>query len=249
MTEDLQNRYRQLEWTPELVERFWDFESHFPEQYYSFKFGSQIIDRSLDLLALTHRKISDMVWLDFGCGHGSLTEQLLRRGLKVVIHDLSAESLAICRNKSAGHPGFLGILEETRASIDAVLLVEVVEHVDRETLEEIVGKLREVCAPGAWLVLTTPNAEDIESPRAWVYCPSCDTVRHRWQHLRSFTAASLARELRDLGLTEVRVSEENFSQVKRFGTKNPLRKLKRIVCDFRRFRSRNRPNLLAVGRL
>jgi 2-polyprenyl-3-methyl-5-hydroxy-6-metoxy-1,4-benzoquinol methylase len=238
-----------MEWTPERVRRFWDYESRQPETYYSFKYGPQVIDRASELLGLTRASSAGTVWLDYGCGYGSFSELLLGRGFGLVIHDLSEDSLAACRERCGAHPGFRGTLAECEVPIDVVSLLEVAEHVEQQTMRQIVDELRSACRPGARLVITTPNAEELTAPAATVYCPQCDTVRHRWQHLRSFTAASLERELLELGLQDVRVSEENFPRDRRFSTRNPLRRLKRLLCDGRRFPKAERPNLLAIARL
>lgn len=236
-----------MEWTPERIQRFWDYESRHPENYYSYKYGAQIIERASALLGLGRGDAAATVWLDYGCGFGSFTELLLDRGFQVVIHDLSADSLAACRERCGDHPGFCGTLAECDSPIDVVSLVEVVEHVELPTMREIVTELRSACRPGARLVITTPNDEDLNAPDVATYCPACDSVRHRWQHLRQFTAPSLDAELRDLGLRRVRVSQENFRRAKRFATRNPLRKIKRLLLDSRRFPRHERPNLLAVA--
>ncbi len=243
-----QPRYPALEWTPEHVKRFWDYESQFPQRYYSFKYGEQIIDRALRSLGAAGRS-PQTTWLDFGCGYGSFTELLLGRGFGVLIHDLSPESLAECARRCGAHPNYRGTLADNDVPIDVVTLLEVVEHVDAETLAEIVSSLRRSCPAGARLVITTPNDEDLEAPDSVVYCPQCRSTRHRWQHIRSFTRHSLERELTDLGLRRVEVSEENFRRDKRLATGNPIRKLKRMLCEPRLFAGGDRPNLFALAEL
>ena len=236
-----------MDWTPERVRRFWDYESQYPQRYYSYKYGDQIIDRAVCLLGIDPRRSLQTTWLDYGCGYGSFTELLLDRGFPVVVHDVSPESLATCLRRCGGHVNFRGVLGQSDAPVDVVALVEVVEHVEPTTLRETIASLRESCPPGARLVITTPNDEDLGAPDSVVYCPQCHSVRHRWQHLRSFTRRSLQRELTELGLRNVTVSEENFRRVKRLQTRNPLRKLKRILCELSR--RADKPNLLAIGDL
>ena len=237
-----------MEWTPERVQRFWDYESQYPERYYSYKYGEQIIDRAVRALGLG-RSQPQATWLDYGCGYGSFTELLLERGFPVVIYDLSPESLAECTRRCGGHPNFRGTLGAAEATIDVVTLIEVVEHVEAETLEEIVSALRRSCPVGARLVITTPNNEDLAAPDSVVYCPQCKSTRHRWQHVRSFTRSSLERELTSLGLRRVAVSEEDFRRDKRLATGNPIRKLKRLLCEPRLLAGGDRPNLFAVAEL
>lgn len=236
-----------MRWTPERIRRFWDYESQFPENYYSFKYGEEIVDRAVRALGIEVGR--ETTWLDYGCGYGSLTDILLARGFGVVIHDLSPDSLAACARRCAGAPGFHGTLAESDAAIDVVALLEVIEHVERDGMRRVIEELRSACRRGTRLVLTTPNNEDLAAPPTTVYCPACDTTRHRWQHLRAFTAELLERELHELGLGGVRVFEENFRRDKRFKTANPLRFAKRFLCDHRLWASRDRPNLLAVAEL
>lgn len=238
-----------MDWTPERVRRFWDFESRYPERYFSYKYGNQLIDRAVPRLGTAGRRPSQVTWLDYGCGYGSFTELLLQRGFGVVIHDLSTQSLAACTKRCGGHRNFRGTLGASSAPIDVVSLLEVVEHVDAATLEEIVASLRRACPSGARLVISTPNNEDLAAPDSVVYCPQCDSTRHRWQHLRSFTKDSLERELTALGLRGVEVSQQNFRRDKRLTTANPLRKLKRMICEYRLFAGGDRPNLLAIAEL
>ena len=236
-------------WTPEHVKRFWDYESRHPERYYSYKYGEQIIARAIRLLRIGGDSRPEATWLDYGCGYGSFTERLLESGFGVVIHDLSPESLAACAQRCGGHPSFRGTFAEWDGPIDVISLLEVVEHVELDTMREIVSSLRRSCRAGARIVITTPNREDLTAADSVVYCPQCDSVRHRWQHLRSFSRDSLLRELTELGLGNVRVSEENFRRDKRLRTRNPLRRLKRVICDASLRRGAERPNLLAIAEL
>ena len=34
-----------LEWTPEMAMRFWDFEQNFPERYFTYRHGAELVDR------------------------------------------------------------------------------------------------------------------------------------------------------------------------------------------------------------
>ena len=52
------------------------------------------------------------------------------------------------------------------------------------------ASFRQLLAPDGIAIITTPNDEDLHASET--YCPHCDQVFHRWQHLRSWTAESLA---------------------------------------------------------
>ena len=62
------NKYKRLEWTSEQVSKFWDYESKFPENYFSKQVGS-------NLAAYIKNSFPDKkTILDFGCGPGFLME-------------------------------------------------------------------------------------------------------------------------------------------------------------------------------
>ena len=69
--------YHDVEWTPEKIQRFWDFygaNTASEDSYFSKKFGSRIVG-----LARRYAELLGPV-VDMGCGPGFLTEELLRRG-------------------------------------------------------------------------------------------------------------------------------------------------------------------------
>ena len=76
-----------LEWTPERVHRFWEYESHFPERYFTFDRGDTIVGRFRSDL----RGCETI--LDYGCGGGYLLKRLLKRGYRAAGADLSADAV------------------------------------------------------------------------------------------------------------------------------------------------------------
>ena len=67
-------KYPRMEWTPERVARFWDYEAQFPERYFTHAHGAAMISR-----LESHLQGSARV-LDYACGPGHLTAHLLDRG-------------------------------------------------------------------------------------------------------------------------------------------------------------------------
>ncbi|MCM0021127.1 MAG: class I SAM-dependent methyltransferase [Tagaea sp.] len=181
---------RELVWTPELVARFWDWQSRFPENYFAHQYGAGIAARAAGHFAAA-RSI-----LDFGCGTGVFVARLLATtGARVSGADLSTRSLEATRRLNAAHPNFGGAhrvdaLVSDGAGFDAITLLETVEHLYDDDLERAVDLVWRLAAPGARIVITTPNDEDLS--RQAVYCPVSDVTFHRWQHVRSWTAPGLA---------------------------------------------------------
>jgi hypothetical protein len=90
-----------------------------------------------------------------------------------------------------------------------VLLMEVIEHILPEQYEQALARIASFVAPGGRLIVSTPNNEDLE--HAQVFCPLSKTYFHPWQHMRSFTPASLGETLARHGLERESVVLADFS--------------------------------------
>lgn len=107
--------------------------------------------------------------LDFGCGDGRLAHLLARDGAPEVTGlDLSPSAIAFARS-FPGPPGLrfeCGAIEEMPAEpYDALVAMEVLEHVPEGQLDSIVGALRLRAAPDALLVVTVPTTNVPLSPK------------------------------------------------------------------------------------
>jgi len=69
-------------------------------------------------------------------------------------------------------------------------MVEVVEHILDDDVERVFPRVRNMLKRDGLLIVTTPYAEDLEQNAA--FCPACETLFHRWQHVRAFTTGTLA---------------------------------------------------------
>jgi 2-polyprenyl-3-methyl-5-hydroxy-6-metoxy-1,4-benzoquinol methylase len=151
--------------------------------------------------------------LDYGCGAGQLLEELLRRGYPAAGSDATQASVDAVARRLADRPGFLGAftrddLLASNLRFDAVFVVEVVEHLYDPALDELLETLRKLTLPGATLIFTTPNEENLEE--SWVLCPCCARPFHRWQHVRSWSAATLGAHLEQRGLRVVHAFTTDF---------------------------------------
>ncbi len=80
-----------VEWTDEQVSRFWDFESHFPERYFTYFSARRVIR-----FFRTYLKKAQVI-LDYGAGTGHLVARLLEHehsGHDIVAADYSSQSVA-----------------------------------------------------------------------------------------------------------------------------------------------------------
>ena len=201
-----------IEWDDVRTQRLWDFYSTSAAHrstYFGETAGRHFVRvlRRRGLLRGRRRVV------DFSCGTGAIIEALLRaslHGCEVSGLDLSALSVERTNARNAGAPGFAGALRIDAyptplddASVDLLILTEVIEHLDDVTLESVLTECRRVLAPGGALVLTTPNEENLE--REHVLCPECGCTFHRWQHRRSWSPATLSGALLQAGFGTVDV--------------------------------------------
>jgi 2-polyprenyl-3-methyl-5-hydroxy-6-metoxy-1,4-benzoquinol methylase len=139
---------------------------------------------------------------------------LLDAGMSVAASDLSPESLLVVKNKYGTRENFKGAfkIDELSSSgllFDAVVLVELVEHVDDDILREIFNNVKQVLSPGGAVIVTCPNDENLSVET--VYCPCCDHTFHRWQHVRSWSKTTLNELFLSQGLFPVLSMPVDFS--------------------------------------
>jgi len=208
--------------------------SHEAGEFFSEKHSYDIADR---LVRAAHPRSL----VDVGCGTGPLVAEFVRRGLAVTGIDSSSGALEAARRRAPEatfHLGSVGALPLPNEAIDAATLIETVEHLDDRTLLAALTEIKRVLRPGGVVLVTTPNAENL--PGSTHQCPDCGAEFHRYQHVRSWTAATLARALTDVGLTPVSVRAtrlvENASGVERIA--------RRVYYRLRR----QAPRLVAIAR-
>jgi len=200
------NKLNKLEWTPELVSKFWDSisKSRLTEFSFSKQAGKSLI------IAIQHLlRIEDSI-LDFGAGDGHLIQLLCERGYSVTGYEPSEERRNNLKKDLDKLSTFNGFVDYSSKNIfDVVVMAEVIEHILDINLESTLKKLSEFTKQNGYLIVTTPNNEDLEL--AMSYCPVSDVFFHRWQHVRSFTARSLSQLLYKYGFEEIVTHEVEFN--------------------------------------
>jgi 2-polyprenyl-3-methyl-5-hydroxy-6-metoxy-1,4-benzoquinol methylase len=201
---------RPFEWTSENVAAFWDFESRFPNRYFTYHNADGMIKRLAKYISG-----SDAI-LDYGCGTGLLLARLAEQGYRVAGSDTSQQSLEATRHRLQRYDNFLGaftpdaLLAEGR-QFDSILAVELVEHLHDDWLDHVLGNLRKLLKPDGRIVVTTPNQERLED--SLLRCPCCRTVFHRWQHVRSWSQSTLTGYLEQRGFRVLDAFATDFSIV------------------------------------
>lgn len=196
-----------VDWTPERLKRFWAYIAstpHADQAYFSSHSGDAIIAFAAARIPLD--KATRV--LDYGCGPGFLLQRLTARGIKAEGLEFSKETLEKARARVGSSAHFAGLtyVEQLPSpipsdSVDVIFLIEVIEHLLAAEVDATLKDIARILRPGGYLVLTTPHNEAIE--RANTICPDCGCVFHPWQHVGSYTAASIRPILERQRLTPI----------------------------------------------
>lgn len=229
-------------WTADQVQRFWDYESQFPGNYWSRINGSILLKKYSSFIKRSS-KICDL-----GCGDGGLLEHLVplleASGKKVYGFDTSEESVARVNEKFSDHDCFGGcfsrledLLAASDGGVDLIFCCEVIEHVYDEDLLAVVSTARRLLAnsPEGRFIVTTPNDEDLALN--YILNPVTGTVFHRWQHVRSWSASSIASYLHQQGFEIFETLQLNTLHL----SGGILKRL------YRKIRYKDLPNLFVVA--
>lgn len=225
--------YPLMEWTPERIKRFWDWQSQFPDQYFTVQFGQHIANHFQP--RLTGRSV-----LDLGCGTGGLLPHLCAVARTATGADLSDASVAAANARCRGATGFGGAftidaLDKAGSQFDTILSIEVIEHLDDAALESLLATAYSLLAPGGQFIVTTPNDEDLT--KSYIYSPATNEVLHRWQHMRSWNEQTLPDRLKQAGFSVDQTYTLDFSM--EGGTRDA--RVRRFLRGIDRMRGRPAP--------
>ena len=211
-----------------MVKAYWDYESQFPDNFFAYRFGDAIVDKLLPYIPTAGSV------LDYGCGPGNLIEKLLKHDLRVAGLDFSPATREAVIQRFRDDRKFTGAFEPkdlgNRAeSFDAVIVVEVVEHLYDAQLDELLNNILKLLRPGGTAIFTTPNEEKLED--SYILCPTSGQLFHRWQHVRSWSSESLGNYLSSHGYELEKCFTTDFCITFNTGNKlKPGKKLPHLVA-------------------
>lgn len=195
-----------LEWTPELVAKFWDGVATSPALE-SLSFAKLSGEAFVAFMLPWVREGSRC--LDFGGGSGGLVELMTAAGIDTALYEPSAERAAAALPNLSARSGFLGVRStDDQEQFDLVICSEVIEHVLARDFDGFMNSLVGKIAPDGRVMITTPAYENLELNDC--YCPVCDHLFHRWQHQTSWTPSQLEGVMQRWGLTTVWLGEVSF---------------------------------------
>jgi 2-polyprenyl-3-methyl-5-hydroxy-6-metoxy-1,4-benzoquinol methylase len=142
--------------------------------------------------------------IDLGCGHGAFLYFLSRAGYtRIEGVDTSPQQIELAHRlgiAQAEH-GDVGefLARHGDSSLDAVLLMDVIEHLEPQVLFDLLDAVNRVLVPGGICLVHVPNAEGLYGMR----------VRYGdFTHLLAFTAKSANQIFRTLGFSKIETYED-----------------------------------------
>lgn len=151
--------------------------------------------------------------LDVGVGSGVLERLAANKGVEIFALDPSERTIEhlreILRIGESAQVGYGQAMPFPNDYFDAVVMTEVLEHLDEDTREESLAEARRVLKPGGRLIGTVPARERLQDSE--VVCPNCAHHFHRWGHRASFDVATMTALLRNRFVVEA-VQERFFNE-------------------------------------
>lgn len=139
--------------------------------------------------------------LNVGVGDGGLERLLLDKGIEVFSLDPGEAAINRLRkklslNETRARQGYVETAPFPAEMFDFVILSEVLEHLEDETLAAALTEIRRMLKPGGVFMGTVPADEDLAANM--VVCPDCGKLFHRWGHVRAFSEIDLRDLLADV---------------------------------------------------
>jgi len=144
------------------------------------------------------RARADVKILNIGAGDARLEGMLLERGYDAHLLDPTRSIIDFVRERyglgeSKARCGWSQDIPFESDMFDVVVMTEVVEHLDADTMRATFTQVRRVLKPGGYFVGTVPDNEDLATNS--YRCLHCGEVSHRVGHEQSFTTTTMREAL------------------------------------------------------
>jgi SAM-dependent methyltransferase len=142
--------------------------------------------------------------VDLACGYGAFLHYLLAAGYTNISgSDISAEQIEVAHKLGISEAKccdmFTDLKHRDSESMDAVLMMDILEHLESVELFEILDKVFHVLKQGGRCIAHVPNAEGLYGMR----------VRYGdLTHERAFTQQSVQQLFRTIGFTKIQCFED-----------------------------------------
>lgn len=165
--------------------------------------------------------------LNIGVGGALFERHAAARGVVVFVLDPDESAVAAVREKlSLGERAKTGLADAipfAAATIDVVVMSEVLEHLTDEILLASLKEVFRVLRPGGRFLITVPHVENLVQNE--VVCPHCRSRFHRWGHHQSFTVARITEVLEKCGFRVRRRIVRTFPNWRQHGMRRFIKSL------------------------
>jgi len=107
----------------------------------------------------------DLRIADLGCGHGTLVFCLRAAGYRNVAGvDVSREQVDVARQlgiEGIAEGSLQAFLEARRGALDVVILMDVLEHLTKQEIFDMLAAVRAALRPGGRVIIHAPNGEGL----------------------------------------------------------------------------------------
>ena len=135
--------------------------------------------------------------LNIGVGSGALERMASSKGVEMWALDPGERTIERIRQSlnmgERAQAGYSQTMPFPDGHFDALVMSEVLEHLDRDVFDATLVEVERVLKPGGRFIGTVPARERLEDSD--VVCPNCSHHFHRWGHRASFDIGTMTRFL------------------------------------------------------
>jgi ubiquinone/menaquinone biosynthesis C-methylase UbiE len=152
--------------------------------------------------------------LDIACGPGtfigSLQQQTSSVGVDIAANQIEYATRIYGGEKAEFRQIAEGPLPFEDAVFDAVTIVELIEHLEKDNVEPLLTEARRVMKPGGHIIATTPDYGGVWPAVEWLLNRVGD-VSYEDQHINKFKKQRLAETVKAAGFVNVKVRSYLFA--------------------------------------